>query len=56
MSKPEVVCFLSSINFFGVIRRGDFQLLRLTVKKRMCATLLAIHGKLNRQHHDLGWL
>lgn len=47
LRKPETFDFLGFTHCCSVSRRGDFQVLRLTVKKRMHATLLAIRGELN---------
>ncbi len=44
LRKPETFDFLGFTHCCSVSRRGDFQVLRLTVKKRMRATLLAIRG------------
>jgi hypothetical protein len=51
--KPETFDFLGFTHCCSVSRRGDFQVLRLTVKKRMRATLLAIREELSRRRHDL---
>lgn len=53
MIKPETFDFLGFAHCCSVSRRGDFQVLRLTVKKRMRATLLAIREELRRRRHDL---
>ncbi|MNO97017.1 hypothetical protein D3C76_887100 [compost metagenome] len=53
LRKPETFDFLGFTHCCSVNRRGDFQVLRLTVKKRMRATLLAIREELSRRRHDL---
>ena len=53
LRKPETFDFLGFTHCCSVSRRGDFQVLRLTVKKRMRATLLAIREELSRRRHDL---
>ena len=44
--KPETFDFLGFTHCCGKTRTGRFKILRLTVKKRMCATLKAIRAKL----------
>ena len=41
---PETVDFLGFTHCCSANRSGGFQILRLTIKKRMRATLLAIRG------------
>jgi len=52
LRKPETFDFLGFTNCCSVSRRGDFQVLRLTVKKRMRATLLAIRSELKYRRHE----
>lgn len=52
LGKPETFDFLGITQFCSVSRRSDFQVLRLTVKKRMRATLLAIRDELKRRRHE----
>lgn len=52
--KPETFDFLGFTHCCGKTRKGGFKLLRLTVKKRMRATLKAIRAKLrSRMHHPV---
>ena len=51
--KPETFDFLGFTHCCGKTRKGWFKLLRLTVKKRMRATLNAIREKLRRMMHYL---
>jgi len=44
LGKPEIFDFLSFTHCCSTNRRDGFQILRLTVKKRMRATHLAIRG------------
>ena len=54
LSKPEAFDFLSITHCCSFSRRGDFQVLLLTVKKkRMRETLFAIRKDSNRRRHDL---
>lgn len=48
LGKPETFDFLGFTHCCSTKRNGDFQVLRLTVKKRMRATLLAIRDELQR--------
>ncbi|WP_244542136.1 reverse transcriptase domain-containing protein [Azotobacter beijerinckii] len=52
LGKPETVDFLGFTHCCSTNRSGGFQILRLTVKKRMRATLLAIRDELNRRRHE----
>jgi group II intron reverse transcriptase/maturase len=49
--KPETFDFLGFTHCCGKTRKGGFKLLRLTVAKRMRATLKAIRGKLRKSMH-----
>lgn len=51
-SKPETFDFLGFTHCCGTDRQGRFQVLRLTVKKRMRATLQAIRAELMRRRHE----
>jgi group II intron reverse transcriptase/maturase len=52
--KPETFDFLGFTHCCGKTRKGWFQILRLTVKKRMRATLKSIRAKLrSRMHHPV---
>jgi RNA-directed DNA polymerase len=53
LGKPETFDFLGFTHCCSTKRNGDFQVLRLTVKKRMRATLLAIRDELQRRRHEL---
>jgi RNA-directed DNA polymerase len=50
--RPETFDFLGFTHCCGKTRKGWFTILRLTVKKRMRATLKAIRTKLRRKMHD----
>ena len=50
--KPETFDFLGFTHCCGKTRKGWFKLLRLTVKKRMRATLKAIREKLRKMKHE----
>ena len=50
--KPETFDFLGFTHGCGKTRKGGFQILRLTVKKRMRATLKAIRAKLRSKMHN----
>src|SRR5699024_1869406 len=50
--KPETFDFLGFTHCCGVDRRGKFQLIRLTMKKRMRVTLAAIRAELMRRRHQ----
>ena len=52
LGKPETFDFLGFTHCCSTNRSGGFQVLRLTVKKRMCATLLAIRDELKRRRHE----
>ncbi|MDP2788196.1 MAG: group II intron reverse transcriptase/maturase [Pseudomonadota bacterium] len=49
--KPETFDFLGFTHCCGKTRKGGFKILRLTVKKRMRATLKAIRAKLRGMMH-----
>ena len=51
-SKPETFDFLGFTHCCGTDRQGRFKVLRLTVKKRMRATLEAIRAELMRRRHE----
>ncbi len=52
--KPETFDFLGFTHCCGKTRKGWFTILRLTVKKRMRATLRAIRAKLReKMHHPI---
>jgi len=50
--KPDTFDFLGFTHCCGQDRRGHFQVIRLTVKKRMRATLTAIRETLLRRRHE----
>lgn len=50
--KPETFDFLGFTHCCGKTRQGRFSILRLTIKKRMRATLRAIRDKLRKRMHD----
>ena len=50
--KPETFDFLGFTHCCGVDRRGKFQVIRLTMKKRMRVTLAAIRTELMRRRHQ----
>lgn len=52
LGKPETFDFLDFTHCGSTNRSGGFQILQLTVKKRMLATLLAIRGELKRRRHE----
>ncbi|CAI9008924.1 hypothetical protein EMIT0324P_90008 [Pseudomonas chlororaphis] len=52
LGKPETFDFLGFTHCCSTNRSGGFQILRLTVKKRMRATLLAIRDELKRRCHE----
>ncbi|MEF9674453.1 reverse transcriptase domain-containing protein [Pseudomonas sp. PCH446] len=52
LGKPETFDFLGFTHCCSTNRSGGFQVLRLTVKKRMRATLLAIRDELKRRRHE----
>lgn len=59
--KPETFDFLGFTHCCSKTRKGSFKILRLTVKKRLRATLAAIREKLKKRRHDPielvgGWL
>ena len=51
-SKPETFDFLGFTHCCGTDRQGRFKVVRLTVKKRMRATLAAIRAELMRRRHE----
>lgn len=53
LRKPETFDFLGFTHCCSVSRRGDFQVQRLTLKKRIRATLLAIREELSHRRHDV---
>ena len=53
LRKPETFDFLGFTHSCSVSRRGDFQVPRLSIKKRICATLLATREQLSRRRHYL---
>ena len=52
LGKPKTFDFLDFTHCCSTNRNGGFQTLRLTVNKRMRATLLAIRDKLKRRRHE----
>ncbi|MGY2960119.1 hypothetical protein ACVWZP_001068 [Pseudomonas sp. TE36184] len=52
LGKPETFDFLGFTHCCSANRSGGFQILRLTVKKRMRATLLAIRDELKHRRHE----
>ena len=52
LGKPETFDFLGFTHCCSTNRSGGFQVLRLTDKKRMRATLLAIRDELKRRRHE----
>ena len=50
--KPETFDFLGFTHCCAKTRHGDFKIVRLTIKKRMRATLAAIRDALKRKRHD----
>ena len=55
LGKPETFDFLSFTHCCSINRSGGVQILRLTVKKRMRATLLVIRDELKcRRHEPIG--
>jgi RNA-directed DNA polymerase len=51
-SKPETFDFLGFTHICSKTRKGEFKLLRLTIKKRMRTTLSAIRAELHRRRHE----
>ena len=51
-SKPETFDFLGFTHCCGIDRQGRYKVVRLTVKKRMRATLEAIRAELMRRRHE----
>lgn len=51
-SKPETFDFLGFTHCCGIDRGGRFKVIRLTVKKRMRATLAEIRAELMRRRHE----
>lgn len=52
LGKPETFDFLGFTHCCSTNRNGGFQILRLTVKKRMRATLPVIRDELKRPRHE----
>jgi len=52
LGRPETFDFLGFTHCCGKTRQGKFKILRLTVKKRMRATLAVIRGKLKEKRHQ----
>ena len=52
LGRPETFDFLGFTHCCSKTRKGGFKILRLTIKKRMRATLAAIREKLKRTRHD----
>ncbi|MHC8366923.1 reverse transcriptase domain-containing protein [Pseudomonas sp. ZT5P21] len=52
LGKPETFDFLGFTHCCSTNRGDGFQILRLTVKQRMRATLLAIWDELKRRRHE----
>jgi RNA-directed DNA polymerase len=50
--KPETFDFLGFTHCCGTTRQGGFKILRLTIKKRMRATLKAIREQLRKRMHQ----
>lgn len=50
--KPETFDFLGFTHICSQTRKGDFKLLRLTIKKKMRVTLKAIRTELHRRRHE----
>ena len=52
LGRPETFDFLGFTHCCSKTRKGGFKILRLTVKKRMRATLAAIRDKLTKKRHE----
>jgi hypothetical protein len=52
LGKPRAFDFVGCTHCCSANRNGGLQILRLMVKKRMCATLLAIRDELKRRLHE----
>jgi RNA-directed DNA polymerase len=52
LGRPDTFDFLGFTHCCSTTRRGDFKILRLTVKKRLRATLADIRVKLKRKRHE----
>ena len=50
--RPETFDFLGFTHCCGINQQGKFQVVRLTAKKRMRATLTAIRDKLYQRRHE----
>lgn len=50
--KPETFDFLGFTHCCGTTRQGGFKIMRLTIKKRMRATLKAIREQLRKRMHE----
>ena len=51
LGKPETFDFLGFTHCCGTNRQGRFKIVRLTARKRMRATLDALHEQLRRRRH-----
>ena len=52
LGKPETFDFLGFTHCCSKTRKGEFKILRLTIKKRLRATLADIREKLKRKRHE----
>lgn len=52
LGRPETFDFLGFTHCCSKTRQGGFKILRLTIKKRLRATLAAIREKLKRKRHE----
>jgi hypothetical protein len=52
LGKPETFDFLGFTHCCSTSRSGGFQILRMPVKRRVHATLLAIRDELKRRRHE----
>lgn len=52
LGRPETFDFLGFTHCCSKTRQGGFKILRLTIKKRLRATLAAIRDKLKRKRHE----
>jgi len=52
LGKPETFDFLGFTHYCSKTRAGWFTILRLTIKKRMRASLAAIRAALKRRRHE----
>lgn len=53
LGRPETFDFLGFTHCCAKTRQGGFKILRLTIKKRLRATLAAIRDKLKQKRHEL---